>query len=41
VPSGLRMRHAPGPAEPLLWLPDVVAGAAGATLDLPLTWVEA
>jgi hypothetical protein len=30
VRSGLRMEHAVGDAEPLLWLPDFVAGAAGA-----------
>lgn len=28
--SALRMYHEPGPANALLWLPDVVAGAAGA-----------
>lgn len=27
LPGGLRMGHAPGPSEPLLWLPDAVCGA--------------
>ncbi|WP_322779345.1 hypothetical protein [Frankia sp. Cas4] len=27
VSSILRMDHLPGPAEPLLWLPDAVCGA--------------
>jgi hypothetical protein len=26
----LHIRHEPGPAEPLLWVPDVAAGAIGA-----------
>lgn len=30
VSSGLRMEHAAGTGEPLLWLPDFVPGAAGA-----------
>lgn len=30
VRSGLRIEHAAGTGEPLLWLPDFVAGAAGA-----------
>jgi hypothetical protein len=30
VSSGLHMEHAAGTGEPLLWLPDFVAGAAGA-----------
>lgn len=27
IDRGLRMHHRPGPAEPLLWIPDVVCGA--------------
>jgi hypothetical protein len=27
IPTSLRLDHRPGPAEPLLWIPDVVAGA--------------
>ncbi|TQM01716.1 DUF3800 domain-containing protein [Pseudonocardia kunmingensis] len=27
---GLRMQHQPGPVEPLLWVPDIVAGSIGA-----------
>ena len=30
ISSRLRIHHQPGPSEPLLWVPDVVAGAAGA-----------
>ena len=30
VGGNLRMFHSPGPADPLLWVPDVVAGAVGA-----------
>lgn len=30
ITSGLRMEHMAGANEPLLWLPDFVAGAAGA-----------
>jgi hypothetical protein len=30
VRSTLRMDHQPGPHNPLLWVPDIVAGAAGA-----------
>jgi hypothetical protein len=30
VTSDLRMYHQPGPTNPLLWVPDVVAGAVGA-----------
>ncbi|MBV9161382.1 MAG: hypothetical protein JO309_13815 [Pseudonocardiales bacterium] len=30
ITGGLRMDHAAGTEEPLLWLPDFVAGAAGA-----------
>jgi hypothetical protein len=30
IGSGLRLDHVPGPREPLLWIPDVVAGAVGA-----------
>ena len=30
VTGELRMLHIPGPSEPLLWMPDVVAGAYGA-----------
>lgn len=30
VSNGLHMEHAAGTGEPLLWLPDFVAGAAGA-----------
>ena len=26
----IRMHHQPGPSEPLLWMPDLVAGAVGA-----------
>jgi len=26
----IRMHHQPGPREPLLWMPDLVAGAVGA-----------
>jgi hypothetical protein len=32
VGSRLRMSHAPGPAEPLLWLADIVAGAVTSAL---------
>jgi len=28
----LRMDHQPGPTNPLLWIPDIVAGAVGADL---------
>lgn len=40
IASSLRLFHEPGPAEPLLWIPDVVAGAltahrvAGADLGM-------
>jgi hypothetical protein len=30
IDSQLRMHHQPGPENPLLWIPDIVAGAAGA-----------
>jgi hypothetical protein len=30
VSSRLRVEHVPGPAEPLLWIADIVAGAVGA-----------
>lgn len=30
IRSGLRMHHVAGPQEPLLWIPDVVAGAFSA-----------
>jgi hypothetical protein len=41
VSSSLRMRHVPGPVEPVLWVPDIVAGAVGASLEVSVTWVEA
>ena len=33
VSAKLRMRHVPGPREPLLWLPDVIAGAYSSLLQ--------
>lgn len=33
VPTRFRVDHMPGPAEPLLWVPDVVNGAVGASIQ--------
>jgi len=30
ISSAIRMAHPAGPLEPLLWIPDLVAGAVGA-----------
>lgn len=30
IQPGLRLEHLPGPVEPLLWIPDIVAGAFNA-----------
>lgn len=32
-PGGLRFSHAPAPRLPLLWIPDTIAGVAGAALS--------
>jgi len=36
----LRIHHRPGPTDPLLWIPDVVAGAVGAERRGDLSYVE-
>jgi len=42
IPSALRLDHMPGPLEPMLWIPDVVAGAitASRTTGAALTSLE-
>lgn len=36
----LRIEHLPGPSDPLLWVPDVVAGAVGAERRGDASYIE-
>lgn len=33
IPAAFRVDHLPGPAEPLLWVPDIVNGAVGTSIS--------